>query len=97
MNINEIMVKVVDLLMVTTVLTLAIDVAKWSFTGQMSDNSQNIAVRLIDSIVDIPIRVLYALLNLVLKVVESILKALVGFISKKAAESIDFGTLEYKK
>lgn len=94
MNTQEIIKTVADLLIMTTVLTVGIDVAKWAFTGTMSNNSENIAVRLIDSVVDLPVKILYAIFNLVLKVVEAIVRMLVSLISTKAAKAIDFGQIK---
>lgn len=93
MNIHEIIRTVGDILIMTTVLTLAVDVAKWSFTGRMSDHSDNIAVRMIDSVVDLPVKILYAVFNLVLKVIESAVKLVVSLISSSAAKNINFGQL----
>lgn len=94
MNTQEIIRTVSDLLIMTTVLTLAVDVAKWAFTGSLSSNSENIAVRMIDSVVDLPVKIIYAIFNLVLKVVEAVVKMLVSLISSSAARNIDFGSIK---
>lgn len=96
MNIQDIIRAVADILLMTTVVTIAIDVMKWTFTGKMGDHSDNIAVKMIDSVVKLPVTIIYAIFNLVLKVIESVIRMVVSLVAgKSAAEAISFGQLTY--
>lgn len=95
MNVQDVIRVVGDLLLMTTIVTVAVDVMKWTFTGTMGTHSDNIAVKMIESVVKLPVTILYAIFNLVLKVIESIIRMVVSLVAgKSAAEAISFGQLE---
>lgn len=95
MNIQDIIRVVGDLLLMTTVATVAIDTMKWTFTGKMGEHADNMAIGMIKSVVNLPVNILYAIFNLVLKVIESVIRMVVALVAgKSAASAIEFGQLK---
>lgn len=97
MNIYNILSVVMDVILTGLMLMVALDILRWTFTGEYNPKSDDIAAGMMNTLVDIPIRIIYAILNLVLKIVESLIKMVFSILGlTSVAEKVDFGTIEYK-
>lgn len=91
MDIMTIVRAVVDVIISIALITLALDMIKWTLTDDMGKRSDDFIGATIDRIVDLPVKILMSVVKLAFKVVEAAVKAIVSLFSQKAADSIDFG------
>lgn len=85
---------IISILVAWVIISLAMDVIKWTFTGEIGQSASGFADKMSDVIMNLPLKLLAAVFNMVLKLVESAVKLVITLLGGKSiAESIDFGQI----
>lgn len=79
-NMNTVVINVCMCVAAGFVLSTAIDLFAWSFSGTYRNTAESLIDKLLNAVVEMPVKLLYAAVNVVIGLIESVLKMVFSII-----------------